>query len=320
MKLSENDLINLIIRRLYEAFFTIDPGYDLNIVRGESDWDEQAFWRLIDRLYERDLVRMQSAGGFYSITHEGIEFAEEQVQIEPNLKKRNQVIRTKALSWFVKRYRDQNDRASMDDALQQISISNDEDFNVVLSNIQVLLYMGLLIKRVGEFQVSEYGMTVYENYEKRRALVSEFEEISTLEPSPRGRALQELLAKLFDRIGWLPSEGVRTSIEEIDIVIHKSREYYLTECKWEKKAIGAPVIRELYGKMENRAHIHGILFSMSGFASTAVSQVKKYGNKRMIFLFGANDITKLFGDPSSFEAMLDAKFEAFILRENVVFE
>jgi hypothetical protein len=78
---------------------------------------------------------------------------------------------------------------------------------------------------------------------------------------------------------------VRTSNEEIDIIISKEREYYLLECKWENKRIGARVIREVFGKLGNRADVRGIVISMSGFTKGAVEQVEKYANRKLTLIW-----------------------------------
>jgi hypothetical protein len=94
------------------------------------------------------------------------------------------------------------------------------------------------------FRISPAGLDLVDHLRDRRRFTKEFERVSAMTPQPRGRALQRLLASILEQNGWKQDEPVRTSNEEIDIVVSKEKEYYLTECKWEKKPIG----RELLGR------------------------------------------------------------------------
>jgi len=62
----------------------------------------------------------------------------------------------------------------------------------------------------------------------------------------------------------------------MDVMIHKGRDFFGIECKWEKKPIQAGVIRELFGKLGNRIDVKGIIVSMSGFSKGAIVEVQGY--------------------------------------------
>jgi hypothetical protein len=108
--------------------------------------------------------------------------------------------------------------------------------------------------------------------------------------------------------GWETDEGVRTSHEEMEVIVWREREYYLLECKWEKDTIEAGVVRELFGKLGNRVGVNGIVMSMSGFAKGAAEQTEDYAGQRVILLFGEEGIKGLVYGQKRFTDLLDIKY------------
>jgi hypothetical protein len=106
----------------------------------------------------------------------------------------------------------------------------------------------------------------------------------------------------------------------MDIIVYKEREYYLVECKWEKSPIEASIIRELYGKLGNRIGVLGMVVSMSGFAGGAIKQAEQYANEKVILFFGPQDIHSLVYETSSFEKLLNDKYQQLITRRKVIFD
>src|SRR5688500_9374047 len=94
----------------------------------------------------------------------------------------------------------------------------------------------------------------------------------------------------------------------MDVMVSRAREYYLTECKWEQKPTGAPVVRELYRKLGNRVGVRGILLSMSGSTSGTARQVEDYAGDKVILLFGPEDFRSMVAQQTSFEKLLDEKY------------
>ena len=87
------------------------------------------------------------------------------------------------------------------------------------------------------YALLRFGCAAYSGLTVRHApafAADELETISSFEPQKRGREFQSFFAKLVLREGWEKEEGVRTLSEEMDVMIHKGREFYLIECKWEK--------------------------------------------------------------------------------------
>lgn len=78
--------------------------------------------------------------------------------------------------------------------------------------------------------------------------------------------------------------------EEFDVVIFRAHEFFLVECKWENKPIDAPAIRDFFAKLEWRDGVMGIIVSMSGFTSASQMDVRDRIRRRVILLFGPEDV------------------------------
>ena len=198
------------------------------------------------------------------------------------------------------------------------------EFNVdiygLINNLQVLEYLGFVDSVTsGSFKITHEGLDSVNLWKTQVGFAEVFRQISELNPQARGREFQKFFAKIIEYYGWSIEEGARTSHEEIDVLIHKEREYYLVECKWLKDPIEAPVVRELYGKLSNRSGVHGILASMSGFSQGAIEQGEKYASDRVILFFGTEDIRKLIYGLKLFDLLLDEKYQEFITRGKIIY-
>ena len=209
---------------------------------------------------------------------------------------------------------------SLGTRIQIIADKIGADANKLIHNLNVLKDTGYVESAPMGYKITLQGIDAVKKWRKRVELVTEFEQISEMSPQPRGRALQKLLAKVFEQYGWSQEEGVRTSHEEMDVIVHKEREYYLIECKWEKDHIEADVVRELFGKLNNREGVRGIIVSMSGFTSGAVKQAEEYANIRVILFFGPEDVRSLVYERSSFDTLLNSKYQKIITRKQVLFD
>ena len=172
------------------------------------------------------------------------------------------------------------------------------------------------------FKSTEEGLKQFEILQKKKYFVDKFEEISKLKPSPRGKALQKLLAEVISFAECPTQEGVRHSHEEIDIAVEYNKNFYLVECKWQKKKTDAPTVRELFGKISNRAEVKGILASISEFTNKngAVDQVIDYSNQKYILLFGKEDIYQIINKPESFKSLIDEKYKKLMWKKEVIWK
>jgi len=168
----------------------------------------------------------------------------------------------------------------------------------------------------GRYEITTAGLDMIRDCRRVWALQDRFVEIEALAPQPRGTALETLIADFIenDGSGWHALWNVTTSHEQMDVTIYRDREYYLMETKWEKGPAGAPYVRELYGKIENRAGYCGILASMGGFTEGAVTQVEEYKNRRVILLFGNDSIRAIIATSKTFEEILTEKYHALVTK------
>lgn len=170
------------------------------------------------------------------------------------------------------------------------------------------------------FRITHKGVDAVQKWRQQKALGEEFDRIKELAPRPRGRALQKLLTKAIGQSGWSQEEGVRTSHEEMDVIIHRGREYYLVESEWVNDPVEASVVRELKGNLDNRVDVRGSVVSMSGFTAGAVQQAADYAGQRVILLFGPEDMRALVDQEISFEKLLDEKYKALVTRRQIVWQ
>lgn len=307
-----------ILIRLYEAFFKGGESYNLHLIREEVRLDDDTFWRIADYLSREGLIKASGMGGFYRITSPGIVRAERENLADEELRASNDRTRTVALDTLADLYEEAPYR---DVHIEILAAKTGADARALALNLMVLQDLGY-VESSGTacYELTNRGLDAVEDLRQRRGLVEEFDRITALSPQPRGRALQKLFAKAVGKCGWLQEEGARTSHEEMDVVVHKDREYYLVECKWEQDPIEAGVVRELFGKLGNRVGVQGIVVSMSGFTGGAVEQAHDFASSRIVLFFGPNDVQAVIHRPASFDKMLDDKYHELVTRRKVVWD
>jgi len=306
-----------ILSALYEAWSVSDDGVNLELVRERGGWDKKTFEKVEYQLERDGLIRGRSVTSD-EITARGIIHTEAASIISDELKKTHVEAREELLKALYKLYDEEGPLADSHYTTLANEIGLDRDF--ALKNLEVLEGIGYLTHpAVGCFNLSDFGLRKMEEYKEQCRIADEFERISEMQPQPRGRALQSFLAKMLQQGDWSQLDGARTSHEEMDIILFQGREYYLIECKWEKDPIEAGVIRELIGKLSNRAGVQGIAVSMSGFTSGAVTQVQEIANTRVVLLFGPEDIRSVVYRKASFEKLLDEKYRELVIRRRSFF-
>ncbi|HJZ04461.1 MAG TPA: restriction endonuclease [Patescibacteria group bacterium] len=207
-------------------------------------------------------------------------------------------------------------RWSSDSNVYPLAQSLNLSLTMIVRNLKVLDNLGYVrLAGSGSYMPTEFGTEAVQDYRMRTKLVNELDLIGSLNPQSRGREFQKLFAKVVGLYGWSCEESLRTPHEEIDVIVHKNREYYLVECKWVKKHIESAVVRELYGKIENRLSVRGILVSMSGFTSGAIKQVQDYTNARLIYLFGPGNFSTMLKGDMSFDQLLEEKHHQLVTRK-----
>lgn len=315
--MNKTEIEESILSVLYEAWSVSDDGVNLDRVREQRGWDKKAFEKVEHKLQRDALIRGRSLST-HELTANGIIQAEAISTIRDELKRTHVDAREVLLKALFDLYDKEGPLAHR----HYTTLANEAglDHDTVLRNLEVLEGICYLSHpAVGCFNLSDLGLRRMEEYNEHCKIAAEFERIAEMQPQPRGRALQRFLAMTLQQGDWSQLEGARTSHEEMDIIIFQRREYYLIECKWEKAPIESGVIRELIGKLSNRAGVQGIVFSMSGFTSGAVTQVQEIANNRIVLLFGPEDIHSLVYRKASFESLLNEKYRELVIHKQVCF-
>jgi hypothetical protein len=306
------DLEGRILQQLYEPFFISFDGANLRDWPEEQDFDKVTFNNLLDRMSNAGFIT-GGFGGNYRITGRGAVRAEEPGVTPDEFTRTNQKARTDILLALAKVYEEKGRLYSAYkwDLEKELGVAG----NILTGNLRVLDELGYAepTQNTGH-RITDYGLDAIAEYKKTRGIADEFERISELAPRPRGRALQKLIARMIGQQGWETDEGVRTSHEEMDVVVWREREYYLLECKWEKEPVEASVIRELFGKLGNRVGVNGIVMSMSGFTKGAAEQAEGYASQRVILLFGEEGIRKMVYGREKFTDLLNIKYRQLAMK------
>lgn len=317
----DQKIIDEILRRTYNAYFKNNEPYNIEVCLREEQWDESVFRKTIDYIiaYEQ-YIRATTAGGNHKITARGISYAEIMKIVPIESISANKLIRIRILEALVKKY---DDSSSMDSGIhiQTLVELTGVEVLALVSNLQYLVDSYFIQTINGSFfKINLAGIKEAKELKERVELINEFDRIAILDPHPRGKALQKIFARVVEQSYWEQQEGARTSNEEMDVIFHKGREYFLVECKWEKNPVGAEVIRELFGKLSNRIGVQGIVVSMSGFIKGAIKQAQDYINSRSILFFGSTDVTQLVNEKDYFDTLLDKKYNQLITKRDIVFE
>lgn len=220
-----------ILRALYGAWAE-QGDVSLDTVLEEGKWDKSLFWTVVERMEKRDrLITAQGSWSIYELTPSGVLYAEQKGAPPAEEVERHQMARTEILACLADLY--EREGVDADYHYSEICDSTGLDMEIALLNLTFLKDVGYVLDTSSSsFRITHQGLEGVSKWKQRKELGEEFERIETLAPHPRGRALQKLLAKAIEQSGWLQEESVRTSHEEMDVIIYRDREYYLVECKW----------------------------------------------------------------------------------------
>jgi predicted transcriptional regulator len=308
-----------ILRALYEGWAErCDVSLYTILLAGK--WDESLFCTVVERMENRDgLITAEGGWQFCELTPSGVLYAEKRGAPPQEEIHRHQRARTEILAQLAEIY--DKEGVGTDLHYSEICDSTGLDLKIALLNLSFLTDVGYITDTsTSSFRVTHQGLDSVRAWKKRKELGNEFDRVEALAPQPRGRALQKLLANAIEQFGWFQEESIRTSHEEMDVIIYRDREYYLVECKWVNDPVEASVVRELKGKLDNRVDVRGIVVSMSSFTAGAVEQVADYVNQRVILLFGPEDVRALVRQESTFEDLLNKKYRALVTRKQIIWQ
>lgn len=313
------DIENLILKELYDWWETSRGSTIYSIFNQMSDVEESVFDRVADNLEEFFLIKGVGYSAPCDITSYGILEAEKRGLIDPEKVNLYESIRYEILKAAAEIYEIEG-RYGVAETTKIIE-ENDFDADSVHNNIRVLNEIGLINADTHwSFFSTEEGRGTFKNSEQQNSLNQEFKSISNLQPQKRGTELQKVIAKSLEFAGWQQEESIKTTYEEVDIIINKSREYYLIECKWENKPIQPIAVNHLLSKLDKRADTNGIVMSMSGFTSGAVKDAEDSLYKKLVLLFGKKDIEEIIANPDSFETLLNKKYKELVTRRKAIFK
>lgn len=306
-----------IMALLYPAFFSGEMIVGLLDFRDNSGIEETEFDKIVDDMDERGLIRAATMGYGYKITPAGILYAENNKLVPDETIVTNRNARTTILDELAKVYANEGKLGSMH--FQTIADNAGIDSKVIVYNMIMLEEAGYANAVTAGFSsITNTGLDAVTEWKKRLEIVSNFEHISKLKPQLRGVKLQDLIAEIAEGQGWEKEVSVKTSNEELDIVIYRGRDFFLVECKWEKEPIETKDLREFYAKLATRDGVKGMFISMSGFTGGAKEAVLAYMNNRSILLFGEGDVNSLVYENVILEDLINEKLKQLLTKKAIL--
>jgi hypothetical protein len=313
----EEEVRSEVLENLYLAEFTDSGNRNLPSICERNGWEESEFHKVVQRLLHDGVIKGWTMGGNYRIEPAGIVEFESAHDSIIDVIDTNWEIREAALKRLAESFEENS--ASLGLHYSQIFPDTSWTDHLIVKNLQYLSDQFLVESRAtGFFRITFDGIDVVTKAKELDAIGQEFEALEGLDPQRRGVQFQKLFSRILEELGWRALESVRSDSEEIDIVFSRGREYFLVECEWIKDPSEAAIVREVFGKVSNRVGVTGLVVSLSGFTTGAKAQVQKYASQKAILLFGPDDVARIVKNISEFDELLDAKYEALVLRQEVV--
>ena len=310
-----------VLRHLYSAHFAGEDHPNLNEWAQGQGLDSNQVWSNFEILEEKELAEMVTVGGA-GVTSRGILWTEKQNLVSEEQIRQNEQTRTSILD-ALSRFREEHGTSMLldwEELIQQEGIGEAEFHH----NIDVLVDAGL-VRWIGhrELEITLEGLERVHEWRERVKWSEEFERLKVGEefiPQQRGHELEKIIEQVLISDGWECERNVHAEGEEHDLIIHREREYYLVECKWEKEPIQPKYLRELIGRLTARIGVRGIFISMSGYTEAATKEGADRLESCIILLFGQKDIETVLNCENSFTDMLNEKFKAAVSRREIQVE
>jgi hypothetical protein len=116
-------------------------------------------------------------------------------------------------------------------------------------------------------------------------LLQEFQQLSQLQPQPRGYAFEAFLIMLFNKFGLEARDPFRLRGEQIDGSFILANEIYLIEGKWQNAPSAIDHLHTFHGKVEQKAAwTRGLMISYSGFSEDGLNAFGR--GKRVVCMDG----------------------------------
>jgi hypothetical protein len=107
-------------------------------------------------------------------------------------------------------------------------------------------------------------------------------------PQRRGRALEPLVAELFERAGYKVKLDPRSAEpRQTDLVAVKGRDLYLVEVKWTSDPVDVDVIDALWARLDRTdSAARGVLVTVGGVTSGAVDLIERERDRPILVIAG----------------------------------
>lgn len=308
-----------ILVYLYNCVFVVDEYEALDDLCKNHDWDHDEYVAVVNDLEHQGLIETRTLGRHSKLLLDGIRYVEANNLVPAKSIQDNDTARVQILKSLVKHREARGDLepCSMGQILKDVKCGG----RCVRQNVYFLEELGFV-----EFpgaqcaRITEDGLEALNQYERLANRIKEFEGLENINPLKRGRLFEILLANTIEEEGWKVKHSVRTSNEEMDLVIIGDSSVYIVEAKWTKRPTETKVVRDFIAKVRDRAGARGVVFSMSGYAAGAVKYVESQIGETTVFLFGPEDVSEIIYDRSELGALLEAKHEDLILSKRATWK
>jgi predicted transcriptional regulator len=200
-----------ILKALYEQYFGCQDAGDLGTVHAKSGLEFNDFARVLMSLLDRGLIRDDGLANRYgyTITARGLIEVENRGLADHELIRNNRQVRTQVIECLAGRY----ERLVCDSDLHfsEIAIEISSDEQRVCKSVEMLDESGIVQETaLGCYLITQHGLDLYSDYNRRKANADEFERIKGLSPNARGRALDTLITTILQGEEWSSEGNVRT--------------------------------------------------------------------------------------------------------------
>lgn len=317
----DEKLQHQILGALYRAHYERGEAEDLNELAQRLVVDGQRVYESFGFLHNSGLADSRQSRKAH-ITPAGILFAEEKGLAPQELASHHADVRTRIID-ALGRLSEEHGLHTLvfyERIIEQAKIDEAE----FLSNYLVLQHADVMVPAGNAgFQMTHHGAQVLHDHRVRAERKAKFDILKTgvtITPQQRGHELERLLQEVALAEGWDCERNALGRNEEHDLVIHRDLQYFLTQCRWEKKPLQTKVVRDLIGRLMSRAGVHGLYISMSGFARGGSEEALLQLPNRLILLFGPKDVEAMFNGRSTFTDLMKSKMDAAIIKRDIVFE
>jgi hypothetical protein len=151
-------------------------------------------------------------------------------------------------------------------------------------------------------------------YEQELARVRDsFNRAHTLEPQPRGYALERVFVDLMSISGIQVQEPFKNAGEQLDGAIKHDGTYYWVELKWFAKKLEPKHIGAFYFKVDGKMGARGLVIAMNGYTDGVLASLPT-GKELKVLLLDGNHLANVIYGSYRFEDLLNHAIRHATLR------